>query len=48
MYKKIITRIHNNEQAGIITPLMYDPETKQPYFKFSLLSVQNSGSQHIH
>lgn len=47
MYKKIITRIHNNEQAGIITPLMYDPETKQPYFKFSLLSVQNSGSQYI-
>lgn len=39
--------MHNNEQAGLITPLMYDPESKQPYFKFSLLSVQNSGSQYI-
>lgn len=46
-YKRIITRLHNNEQAGLITPLMYDPETKQPYFKFSLLSVQSSGSQYI-
>lgn len=26
---------------------MYDPESKLPYFKFSLLSVQNSGSQYI-
>jgi len=47
MYQKIITNLHNNEQAGLITPLMYDPETKMPYFKFSLLSVQNSGSQYI-
>lgn len=46
-YKKIIRNLHNNEQAGLITPLMYDPESKQPYFKFSLLSVQNSGSQYI-
>jgi hypothetical protein len=47
MYQKIITNLHNNEQAGLITPLMYDPETKMPYFKFSLLSVANSGSQYI-
>ncbi len=47
-YKKVIRNLHNNEQAGLITPLMYDPESKQPYFKFSLLSVQNSGSQYIH
>lgn len=46
-YQNIIRNMHNNEQAGLITPLMYDPESKQPLFKFSLLSVPNSGAQHI-
>lgn len=43
-YQRVLANLQANEQAGLITPLMYDPETKQPYFKFQLLSVQSNGS----
>ncbi len=38
-YKRVIRNIHANEQAGLITPLAYDPESKQPLFKFELMGI---------
>lgn len=39
-YKGIIRNIQANEQAGLILPAFYDPDTKQPLFTFELKSVQ--------
>lgn len=39
----LVRNIHNNEQAGLVTPLIYDPDTKQPLYKFSLL--KNDGGK---
>lgn len=38
-YKQIVRNIHANEQAGIVMPMAYDPESRQPLFKFELMSV---------
>lgn len=38
-YKNIIRNIQANEQAGLILPAYYDPETKQPLFTFELKTV---------
>ena len=43
MWKNIVRNIHNNNQAGLVLPLMYDPDTKQPMYKFSLL--KNDGGK---
>lgn len=37
-YQNIIRNIQNNEQSGLILPQMFDPESRQPYFKFDLVS----------
>ena len=41
--KSIVRNIQNNNQAGIVWPLIYDPDTKQPMYKFSLL--KNDGGK---
>lgn len=41
--KNIVRNIQNNNQAGLVLPLVYDPETKQPMYKFSLL--KNDGGK---
>lgn len=38
-YQALIRNIHSNEQAGIVMPMAYDPESRNPLFKFELLSV---------
>lgn len=38
-YKSIIRNIQANEQAGLILPAYYDPDTKQPLFTFELKTV---------
>lgn len=38
-YKRVIRNIHKNEQGGLILPQMFDPESRQPFFDFSLMSV---------
>lgn len=35
--KKMVRGIRRNEQEGIVFPLAYDPETKQPLFSFDLV-----------
>lgn len=37
-YKDMVRNMQNNEQAGIVMPLAYDPDSRQPLFKFELLS----------
>ena len=37
-YKNIVRNIHQNEQAGLITPSDVDPETKMPLFTFELMN----------
>lgn len=32
-----------NEQSGVILPQMFDPESRQPFFDFKLLSVSGGG-----
>lgn len=44
MYKDIIRNLHNNEQAGMVMPMAYDPDTKQPLFKFDLMGVEGGKS----
>lgn len=44
-YRNALVNMENNEQSAIILPNAYDPETKQPLFKFELLSV-SSGRQY--
>lgn len=43
MWENIVRNIHNNNQAGLVTPLIYDEVTKQPLYKFSLL--KNEGGK---
>lgn len=38
-YKNVIRNIQNNEQSGLILPQAFDPESKQPLFKFELTST---------
>jgi hypothetical protein len=40
MFKKMVRNVRRDEQEGLVLPLEYDPETKQPLYKFELL---NSG-----
>jgi hypothetical protein len=35
--RKMVRAIRRNEQEGLVFPAQYDPETKQPMFKFELL-----------
>jgi hypothetical protein len=37
--KDIVRNIKNDEQAGIVFPRAYDPETRQPVYELSLLST---------
>lgn len=39
-FKNMLRNIHNNEQSSMILPLMYDPDSRQPLFKFELVSTQ--------
>lgn len=43
-YKNMIRNIQMNQQAGIVMPQAYDPETKQPLFKFELMGVEGGKS----
>jgi hypothetical protein len=43
--KKMVRGVRRNEQEGMVFPLAYDPETKQPLFTFDLVS---SGGQRQH
>jgi hypothetical protein len=36
--QNLVRNIQMNSQSGIVYPLMYDPETRQPMFKLELLS----------
>lgn len=38
-YKNLIRNIQMNQQSGIILPQVFDPETRQPLFDFSLVST---------
>lgn len=38
-YKNVIRNIQMNEQSGLILPQAFDPESKQPLFKFELTST---------
>lgn len=42
-WKNIVRNTHNNQQAGMVLPMMYDDITKQPLFKFELL--KNDGGK---
>lgn len=44
-YQNMVRNLERNEQSGIVMPLAYDPESRQPLFDFSLLSV-SSGRQY--
>ena len=41
-YQNVIRNIQNNEQGGLIIPQAFDPESRQPLFEFSLMSVEGS------
>lgn len=43
VWKNIVRNIHLNQQSGLVTPLVYDPETKQPLYKFELM--KNDGGK---
>ena len=43
MFQNIVRNINNNQQAGMVLPLMYDEVSKQPIFKFELL--KNDGGK---
>jgi hypothetical protein len=43
LWQNIVRNTHNNQQAGMVLPLMYDEITKQPLFKFELL--KNDGGK---
>lgn len=44
MYQNIIRNMHMNEQAGLILPQAFDPDTKQPLFDFELMGVEGGKS----
>lgn len=39
-YKNIVRNVQSNQQGGVVMPMAYDPDTKQPLFKFELMSAQ--------
>jgi len=39
-FKSLLRNIHNNEQSSMILPLLYDPESREPLFKFQLMSTE--------
>lgn len=39
-YKKMVMNIQANQQAGIVMPMAYDPESKQPLFEFKLMGSE--------
>lgn len=41
-YKRAANNLHMNEQAGMVMPMAYDPDSKQPLFKFELMSVMGT------
>lgn len=41
-YERVMRNIHMNEQAGLILPQAFDPESKQPLFKFELMGTNGS------
>jgi hypothetical protein len=41
-YKKMVQNVRRDEHEGLVLPLEYDPETKQPLFEFELLSAGGS------
>ena len=43
MFQNIVRNVNNNQQAGMVLPLMYDENSKQPIFKFELL--KNEGGK---
>lgn len=43
MWQNIVRNTHNNQQAGMVLPLIYDEITKQPLYKFELL--KNDGGK---
>ena len=42
-WQNIVRNIHNNQQAGLVLPLIYDPDTKLPLYKFELM--KNDGGK---
>lgn len=42
-FQNIVRNIHNNQQAGLVLPLIYDENSKNPMFKFELL--KNDGGK---
>lgn len=45
--KKIVRNIRNDEQAGLVFPAMFDPDTKQKIFEFELLSTASGSSSKV-
>ena len=43
-YQKVIRNIQMNEQSGLILPQMFDPESRQPLFKFELMGTTGGKS----
>lgn len=43
--RQIVENLRVDEQAGIVLPNQYDPETKQPMFTLTLLSTSKGGSK---
>lgn len=41
--QNIVRNIQMNSQSGLVLPMIYDPETRQPLFKMELLSTEGSG-----
>lgn len=41
-YQQIIRNIQMNEQSGLVLPMAYDPDSRQPLFKFELTSTLGS------
>lgn len=41
-YMNVIRNIQMNEQSGLILPQAFDPESRQPLFKFELTSTQGA------
>jgi hypothetical protein len=39
-YKNVVNNVAAGTQRGIVMPLMYDPDTKQPVFDFKLLEAK--------
>lgn len=44
--QNIVRNIQTNSQSGLVMPLLYDPETRQPMFKMELLSTEGTGKNY--